>query len=227
MRRDNRMNKVILILLTTFASRGVALAQAPAPAKGSDATKGYVEGVAQSAFGQATSQSYGGELGFTLMNNLQVFVEGGKTRNVAGPALGDTAQAIAGYLTTSQSGSVSYSVKQPVAFGDAGVRYLIPTSIAKVEPYVLGGFGFARVSQDVHFFVAGTDVTSSLDQFRVVLGSDLSGDVTKPLMMLGGGIAWPVWQHIVIDFQYRYGRIFNADDSVNLSRAGIGLGVRF
>ena len=218
--------RYLLAIVGTIALCGVVDAQVLKSAN-PPASRGYVEGVAQSAFGQATSQSYGGELGFTIMDNLQVFVEGGKTRNVAGPALGDSAQAIAGYLNQTQSSTATFTAKQPVAFGAAGVKYLIQANIPKLEPYVLGGFGFARISQDVHFFVGGTDVTSSLDQFRVVLGNDLSGDSTKPLLTIGGGVAWPVWERIVVDFQYRYGRIFNSDESINMSRAGIGLGVRF
>jgi opacity protein-like surface antigen len=36
-----------------------------------------------------------------------------------------------------------------------------------------------------------------------------------------------VLQKLVVDLQYRYGRIFSGDSSVNTSRAGAGFGFRF
>ena len=47
------------------------------------------------------------------------------------------------------------------------------------------------------------------------------------MLTLGGGVAWPLWQRVVVDFQYRYGRIFTEDQGTNVNRAGVGLGVRF
>ena len=52
----------------------------------------------------------------------------------------------------------------------------------------------------------------------VTIGSDLSGDVTKPMLMLGGGVVWPAWQRLVIDFRYRYGRIFTESQAITVSR---------
>ena len=115
-----------------------------------------------------------------------------------------------------------------MTFGVAGVKYIVPM-VGKVQPYVMGGGGLAKVKQDVTFTVGGTDVTSTLAQapYNVQLGSDLSGTFTKPMLVLGGGVVWPAWQQIIVDFQYRYGRIFAEDGGINVSRAGIGIGVRF
>ena len=188
--------------------------------------KGYVEGVAQATFGNQNSQSYGAELGYKVTKNLQVFVDLGGVRTSAPPALGTSASVIAGYLTRIQSGSVSFTVKEPVAFGLVGLKCPVPVK-GKLEPYVMGGFGVARITQDVHFFVSGTDVTSNLAQFGVTLGGDLSGDFNKGMLTLGAGAAYPVWERLVLDFQYRYGRVFNGDESSNISRAGLGIGFRF
>ena len=38
---------------------------------------------------------------------------------------------------------------------------------------------------------------------------------------------WVVKAPFVVDFQFRYGRIFADGKGINLSRTGIGLGVRF
>jgi hypothetical protein len=61
----------------------------------------------------------------------------------------------------------------------------------------------------------------------VQLGTDLSGSVTKPMLSLGGGVTWPVWRQLILDFQYRYGRIFADDQAIVAQRAGVGLGIMF
>jgi opacity protein-like surface antigen len=202
----------------------VGIAQAQTTAGGGSAAAepgtGYVEGVAQSALSNVKSQSYGAEAGYTIAAGIQVFVEAGRIRDAATADLGVNAQTIA------NSVNMSYTVKEPVSFGVAGVKYLIPVSI-KVEPYVLGGLGVARYKKDVHFLLNGTDVTSNLAQYGVVLGYDLSGDFTKPMLTLGGGVVWSVHQRLIVDFQYRFGRMFAADGSINVSRAGVGVGFSF
>ena len=76
-------------------------------------------------------------------------------------------------------------------FGVAGLAYLIPNN-ATIHPYVLVGVGVARYTREVSFTVGGTDVTSTIGQYGVVLGSDLSGFTTKPMLTAGGGVAWTV-----------------------------------
>jgi opacity protein-like surface antigen len=91
----------------------------------------------------------------------------------------------------------------------------------------MAGFGVARVDQDATFSVGGTDITGSLGQYYAVLGSDLSGGVTKPMFSLGAGLTYPVWQSVVLDFQFRYGHVFASGESINVSRVGVGLGLKF
>src|SRR5262249_32176248 len=154
---------------------------------------------------------------------FKIFVDAGQVRDASTSTLGAGAQQIAGFLSQTQS-SVAYRVKQPVTFGLAGVRYGVASGVGRLEPYVLGGGGIARVKRDVSFTIASRDVTSTLDQFGVTLGTDLSGSETKPMLTLGGGVAWPAWQYLVIDVQYRYGRVFTSDQGINVNRAGVGLG---
>jgi opacity protein-like surface antigen len=217
------MKSLLVLMVSVLVPGGVAEAQTTA---GGDAGAGYVEGIAQSAFGNVTSQSYGAEAGVTIAAGLQVFVEAGRIRDVATSDLGLNAQTIAGALIQSQSNPVNYTVKEPVTFGIAGLKYRIAVP-GNLEPYVTGGFGVARYTKDVRFLVGGTDVTGSLGQYGVVLGSDLSGDFTRPMLSLGGGVAWPVWQRMILDFQYRYARIFADNQGINVSRVGVGVGVRF
>ena len=218
------MRSVVALAITVLAWGSPASAQTPPAVQ--DADRGYAEVLLQSAFGNVTSQSYGAEIGVTVRPNLQVFVEAGQVRDVATAEIGTAAQLIAGFLSQTQS-NVAFKVKEPVTFGVAGIKYLIPIE-SKLRPYVLGGFGIASVTQDVAFTVGGTDVTSSLaSAYGVQLGTDLSGNYTKPMIVAGAGAMWQGWQRLVVDAQFRFGRILAEDSGVNVSRAGIGVGVRF
>jgi opacity protein-like surface antigen len=213
-----------ILVATVFGAAllgGVAHAQSAPSEPGS----WYLEGIAQSAFGNVTSQSFGAEAGITVLPAVQVFVDAGKVRDAATTDIGANAQTIADFLTQTQTG-VAFKVREPVTFGLAGVRYALPVT-SPVEPYVLGGFGVASVTKDVTFTVGGTDVTGNIGQYGVVLGSDLAGSVRKPMMSLGGGVVWPAWERLVVDFQYRYGRIFTPNQGLNVNRLGAGIGVRF
>jgi opacity protein-like surface antigen len=218
------MRSFVALAIGVLAVSSVASAQTAASAPGTD--RGYVEGVIQSAFGNVTSQSYGAELGVTIRPNFQVFVEAGMVRDVATPEISVAAQTIAGFLSQTQA-NVSFRVKEPVTFGVAGLKVIVPTA-SKLRPYVLGGAGLASVKQDVSFTVGGSDVTSNLaTQYGVQLGTDLSGSFSKPIIVAGAGAMWPAWQRLVVDFQFRFGRILAEDGGINVSRAGIGVGVRF
>src|SRR5580693_8187142 len=129
------MRSCVALAAGMLALAGVASAQTPASA--SDTDHGYIEGVVQSAFGNVTSQSFGAEVGFTVMPNIQVFVEAGRVRDVATSGLGAAAQIIAGGLSQSQA-NVGFRVKEPVTFGVAGLKYVVPTA-GKLRPYVLAG----------------------------------------------------------------------------------------
>jgi opacity protein-like surface antigen len=222
---NQRIKISIVAVLAWTAFTCTAYAQAPAPASGGQSSRGYVEGVAQSAFGNVTSQSFGVELGVTIVPAVQVFVDVGLARDTAPGSLGAAAQVVAGFLSQTQS-NVTFRGKQPVTFGLAGVRFPFATS-SKIEPYVMAGGGMAQVKKDVSFSVNGSDVTNTIEQLGVVLGTDLSGSETRPMVTFGVGVVWPAWQRLIIDFQYRYGRVFTEDEGLNLSRAGIGIGVRF
>ena len=213
------MRSFVILTVGMLTVSGVAHAQ-------SAAGKGYVEGVAQSAFGNATSQSYGAEGGFAVTPGLWIFVEGGQIRNVATEAVGTAAQLIASFLAETQPAAVAFQVKEPVTFATVGLKYEMLVD-GKAQPYVMVGGGMARVKQDATFSVGGTDVTGNLQQYFVVLGTDLSGTSTKPMLTLGAGVAWPAWKRLVLDLQYRYGRIFADDQGINVNRAGLGVGVRF
>jgi opacity protein-like surface antigen len=189
-----------------------------------NADRGYVEAVAESAFGNVTSQSFGAELGVTVRPDLQVFGSFGRVGDVATTEIGTSAQTIALALAQLQPGAVSYSVKEPVTFFVGGVRYRFRTT-SLLKPYVLGGVGVATVKKEVKFLIDGSDASSTLGQL-VTLGSDVLGDESKLMFMLGGGVIWPAWRQLIVDLRYQYGRI-STDTAITVNRAGVGIGVRF
>jgi opacity protein-like surface antigen len=232
MTRKDRMRVLVMVVTIAAALSGIAHAQAPPAAPPTVEDNGYVEAFAQSAFGNVTSQAYGGEVGYTVRKNLQVFVEFGQVKNAAPPELGAAATLIAGFLRlqTPSNVAVSYSVKEPVTFMAGGVKYMIPITASRLAPYVMGGLGFAKVTKDVTFTVGDSDVTSQLTTLGVQLGSDLSGEFTKPMVTLGGGVDWPFWRQIVVGLQFRFSHIGAEDDTssaLNIGRAGASVGIRF
>ena len=217
-----RLNVILVgAALAVCMVGGEARAQSPAAAE----EKGYVEGVVQSAFGNVTSQSFGVEVGISVRPAMHIFVDVGHAGDTAPAELGTAAQLMAGSLSQTQS-NVTYTAQQPVTFGVVGIRYRFATA-SIVEPYVMVGGGIAQVKKDVSFLVAGSDVTSTLPQLGIVLGTDLSGSETKSMLSFGVGAVWPAWRNLIVDFQYRYGRVFTSDQGLNLNRVGVGIGVRF
>src|SRR5262245_48650241 len=155
----------------------------------------------------------------------RVFGEFGRIRDVADSTFTGDASTIANALSQLQPAAVGFSARRPVIFFGGGIKYRPPTTLP-VQPYVLGGFGFGNVDNDVTFTVGGTAVSDATLAQYVTLGSDLSGSSTSPMLTLGGGAMVPLWRTLLLDLQYRYGRIF-ADEGINTNRAGIGFGIRF
>jgi opacity protein-like surface antigen len=209
------MKRSIAAGIVWVAFTGLAHAQSSAMD-----SKGYAEAVAQSAFGNVTSQSYGGEIGVAIRPGLDVFVDSGRIRDSAPSTLSTSAETIAAGITA-VAGNAAFHAKQPVTFGVAGLKYTVPTSSGTFGPYVLAGGGIAKVQRDVTFSTSAGDVA----QF-VTLGTDLSGSETKGMVSVGAGVVVPLYKRLILDLQYRFGRIF-ASEGFNVNRAGVGIGVRF
>src|ERR1700736_3991367 len=115
------MPRIVVLILGTLALSSVAHAQSVA------SSKGYVEAVAQSAFGNVTSQSFGGEFGVTVLPSVQLFLDVGQVHNVATAQISTAAATIAGYLSQAQT-NVGYRIKQPATFGLVGVKFSVPVT---------------------------------------------------------------------------------------------------
>jgi opacity protein-like surface antigen len=223
------MRRFVGLLMITLAFSDVASAQTSAPPRPLPADAGYVEAVGQAAFSDVTSQSYGVEAGFAIRRHFQIYADIGFTRDVAPASFSAAAQTIAGGLSQVQS-NVGYTAKEPVTFGVGGIRFTVQVAGSRAQPYVKTGFGLAHAKRDATFTVGGADVTANLSQDQygnIVLGSDLSGSSNEAMFELGGGLALPLFNHLIVDLQVRYERIFADPAGINLTRAGVGIGVRF
>jgi opacity protein-like surface antigen len=215
------MKLMVAGLVGMMAMSSVAFAQ---PASGE--SKGFIEGVAQSAFGNVTSQSFGVEGGVAFAPRIEVIAEFGVVRDSSPKSLGVSAQVIASGLADAQGTTVSYSVKQPIGFGQIGIRYTIPHS-NKLHPYVEIAGGLAKVKRDVRFTLGGTDVTDSLAKYNTVLGTDLAGSESKLIIGGGGGVVYDITKTVVFDASYRFSRINTDPTGTNVNRVGAGVGIRF
>lgn len=214
------MKLMVASLVGMMALSGAAYAQSA-----SDST-GFIEGVAQSAFGNVTSQSFGIEGGISIAPKIEIVVDLGMVRDASPKALGTAAQLVAAGLTAVQSGAVSYSVKQPIGFGMIGVRYTIPRS-DKLHPYVEATGGMARIKKDVRFTIGGTDVTDNLSKYNAVLGTDLAGTESKLMFGGGVGVVYDITPSFIFDAGYRFNRVASQPDATTVNRIGAGVGYRF
>lgn len=212
----------MMLALTLVCASGVAHAQVPAP--GTDS--GYVEVTAGPTFGHKVGASIGAEGAYWVSGRLGIFAEGGWMTNVVTSSTQADAQLIASAI----GGSADPKTK--VGYFDAGVTYRFPRG-GRMQPYVVVGVGVAHVRNDTKFSVGGTDVTGSIDQLGVQLGTDLGGSYTKPFVTAGGGVHIPFGTRWLGDISYRYGWIArdtsdNGDiAAINTNRIQFGFGTRF
>ncbi len=219
------MKRTVAVALGMMVLAGAAYAQPSAGSDPATPASRYIAVMGQATFGQTTSGAVSGEFGVFLTPALALFVEGGGLWDATGTPTITAAQQVAAYLATAQTAAVGYSVKQPVGFVVGGVRYVLPVK-SRLRPFVMAGGGGARVTEDVHFTLGGSDVTSALQPYGVALGSDLAGSVTKGMITVGIGADWAIGRRLLVDVSYRYGRIFTTD-GINVNRVGAGVGVRF
>jgi opacity protein-like surface antigen len=221
------MKTLLAVAASALLLSASASAQTPAPAGGAQPGEPsyYVNGLIEAALGDVQSQSFSVEVGVKLQPKVDAFIEVGRIRDTAPASLGENAQIIVQYVAQVQSG-LTYQVKQPVTTVQAGIRYGLPKQRGQFLPYLVVGGGMARVTRGVTFSVGRNDITDRLDQYGVTLGSDLSGDVTKGMVTVGGGVEWNHFQPFFIGLDYRYGHIFDSP-TVSVNRAGISIGVKF
>jgi opacity protein-like surface antigen len=205
----------------------VAFAGAVAGAEAQTAppTPWYVAGVAGATFGSSSGGLFGGEAGYQFSPKFEVFVEVGWATNVTPKFLKDRVRVVDAYLRSEQVGTVGSSIKDPMSYGSAGLRYYIDLG-GRFKPFVLGGVGVANVRPKARFRINGSDVTSRLGDYGVQLGRDLTSHLSKPMVAAGFGVMLPQGR-LRYDLSYRYDWVLTDQKVTGVHRLYGGVGYRF
>jgi len=227
MMREIRSVWVWMVMMAAGAA--TANAQTAAPAG-----RYYAEFTPAATLGHMSDSSFGGEAGIRVNDRLEGFLEAGHMGNVATSDNDARAAVVAAFI------GGSASVVQKANYVDIGVKYRLPTLAERWRPYVGIGGGVARVRNATHFFVGGNDVTAQLEAgdcpsctTNVLLGNDLTGSLTKGLIVIPVGVQTDFARRYLVDISYRFGRILarsgaiENDVGISTQRVQVGVGIRF
>ena len=141
--------------------------------------------------GAGAVQKVGGLAGVTLglpiTTRLEIVGDGLWASNTASRRRIDLASGLAAYVRSTQIGETSGTLTAPAFYVGGGVRIPFARS-GSWRPYALVTAGVARIALRPAITLTGADITSRLPQFGVTLGSDLTGEVTKPAVSAGFGV---------------------------------------
>jgi hypothetical protein len=224
----NSLFPVVVFTGTLFMALPVAAQTSPsaAPVTTGPGTDGrlFIGGSGGAGAVQKVGGVYGGELGFHLTDQIDVFGEGVWLQNVATRWRLGLASTVASLLQTSQGTTGSATLDAPAVCMDAGARFAFTTG--RVRPYVIVGAGMARMTLKPVFTLSGTNITNSLPTFGVTLGRDLSGARTQPAFTGGVGVRMSQGRWY-IDGGLRATRIQAVDEAIMAVRATATFGLRF
>ncbi len=156
---------------------------------------------------------------------VQFSVEGGWFSSVVNGQRIDSAAVIATYLAQTQQQAASATVKVPAGFGAVNVRYTVYRK-PKWDLYAIGGGGFAVTSPKTTAKLGGTDVSGSLSQYLVTVGTDLSGSSFGGLANVGLGASMPHGKWIG-DISYRMSPMFTKGGTTFVNRLNFAIGRKF
>jgi hypothetical protein len=225
----------VLVLLAAVGTASPAQAQAPTPAPTATANPAasapivnlwYIGGAGGAGIVDSASATGNVEAGFRIWKNLDLLVEGGYAGNLATRRELDRAGTIAASVEASQGSPVTSTVTVPSNYATFGARWVFESS-GRFRPYVLVSVGGVAVDLKPKFVLNGADVTGSLSNFGVTLGTDISGKY-RPLAFGGGvGVLMPLGQRWYLDGSLRLLSVNTTDQRTNLSRITVGIGRRF
>ncbi len=196
------------------------LVAAPAAARAQGALVHASVGAAAS--GGETSPAVGGGISWRVNRSLGFGVELSHLRSLAAdyPAYyccSDDQEARATVFTTN-------------------VRIEIPTTSARIIPYVVGGGGVASVTQSYSLIYAQLAERLGLDQILPGRGrnavpilpgpSELETTSTSMALTLGGGASLLVTEHVAVDADARVLHVAS-DQGRNIGRFSLGVSYRF
>ncbi|HKW03145.1 MAG TPA: hypothetical protein VJN96_25190 [Vicinamibacterales bacterium] len=176
---------------------------------------------------EKTGGIVGGEGGFRVWKNLDLVGEVVWMQNVVTRAQLDKATTIANYLSTSQGQAATSNVEVPATYWGFGGRWVFEqVNLKQFRPYVIATFGSGYTNIKSTFTLGGADITGSLPQYGVTLGSDLAGKSNHFATDTGGGAVWATGAWYT-DFGVRLVSIGGQDQRTNVFRLVVGGGYRF
>jgi hypothetical protein len=229
-----RRTSSVLALLAALTVTRPAWAQAPTSpgAAGTSATNRpivnlwYVGGAVGVGIVDKVGVSGNVEAGVRVWKNLDLLLEGGYAGNLVTRRELDRAGDIGNILATAQSAPVSTNVRVPSSYAAIGARWVFESN-GRYRPYVLLSVGGASIDIKPSFVLNGADVTGSLGNFGITLGSDLHGSY-RPMAVGGGvGVLVPLGTRWYADGSIRILSVNTEAQRTNLSRITVGVGRRF
>ena len=115
----------------------------------------------------------------------------------------------------------------PATYWGLGGRWVFEqVNLKDLRPYALATFGSGYTNIKSTFTLGGADISGSLPQYGVTLGSDLAGKSYHFAVDAGGGVVWAV-RSWYTDFGVRLVSIGGQDQQTNVIRLVVGGGYRF
>lgn len=191
-----------------------------------DTSRFYAEFTGGSNFGHTTTGTLGAEGGYRVRGPFLVFFETGHVFTVGSSDLDRRARIIGDAVGATANAAYKLS------YFDGGIRYN-PKIVYRnmFEPYLVLGFGGARVTTRTSFSMNGAAVPP--ESLGIQLGDDLSGTVGKGFIMFGGGANYAFARRYFADGSLRYARVIartsviENDNGINTLRLQFGVGMRF
>ena len=214
---------VVLFPSPAAAQTGAGSMKPAAPPSGTTGT--YLGGITGITAVQNVGGQFGGELGHQISDRLSLFGEAVWMQDVVTRRRLDAAADVASFVQTTQGATTTGSVVAPSFYGGGGARVMLVTS-GSIRPYLSGGAGVAHVVLKPEFTISGSDVSSDMAKYGVTLGNDLTGEMTKPAFRFGAGVLVPQGRWY-ISGEFGVTSIQTPDQTTNVIRVGVGVGVRF
>jgi opacity protein-like surface antigen len=197
---------------------------------------GFIEGSLGSTFGNQTSGSYGGQVGFDVTPKVQFVVDFNYMNNIINSTLATSVTTAIG--TYIPPGGQPASVIHEAGYSYAvGLRFLAPRGT--VKPYVQVRAGLMHLNLAIQD-AAGNDTTqrytansinsngtTTVAPLGSTFGNAADVSATKFAAGFAGGVEVPVAQHLLVDLGYEYSRPFNTATTFNINRVYIAFGYRF
>jgi opacity protein-like surface antigen len=232
---------VMLVATPAFAQGGShsTLTSAQSERGYLQGTGGFDSSSTALAAGTSLMSGVGGaQGGVRVAKHVLVFGEFGRFKDLEPSVVQSSVDATVAVLATNNGLDVTGDSRLPATYGLGGLR-IQGSARNNVVPYILAGFGGARLTPTAQFAFAdgvlpgtdpslppptvGTDVTPQI----IAAGSFIQPPPSSAFMFaLGGGVQVNVSRRWMADLGYRYSRIA-ADEPLHAQGLTFGFGVRF